>query len=53
MWWSRFVLRYRFVAAATGLGILLAVTAPLLGVHFGLPIPANCPGGSATGTRAT
>ena len=46
--WSHLVRRHRFVAAATGLGILLAVAAPFLGVHFGFPDSGNSAEDSST-----
>jgi len=48
--WSRFVQRHRFIAAATGLGILLAVASPFLGVHFGFPDSGNSAEDSSTRT---
>ena len=50
MRWSRLVQRHRFVAAAAGLGILLAVAAPFLGVHFGFPDSGNGAQGSSSRT---
>jgi len=50
MRWSQLVQRHRFVAAAAGLGILLAVASPFLGVHFGFPDSGNSAEGSSTRT---
>jgi len=50
MRWSRLVQRHRFAAAASGLGILLAVASPFLGVHFGFPDSGNSAEGSSTRT---
>jgi len=50
MRWSQLVQRHRFVATATGLGILLAVASPFLGVHFGFPDSGNSAEGSSTRT---
>ena len=48
--WSHLVQRHRIAATATGLGILLAVAAPFLGVHFGFPDSGNGAEGSSTRT---
>ena len=50
MRWSQLVQRHRFVATATGLGILLAVASPFLGVHFGFPDSGTSAEGSSTRT---
>ena len=48
--WSHLVQRHRYVATATGLGVLLAVAAPFLGVHFGFPDSGNSAQESSTRT---
>jgi uncharacterized membrane protein YdfJ with MMPL/SSD domain len=41
--WSRLVQRHRVPAAGTSVALLLALAAPFLGVHFGLPDQGNDP----------
>ncbi len=47
--WSRFVDRHRWLAALTGLGLLLVIASPFLAVHFGFPDAGN--NREATSTR--
>jgi RND superfamily putative drug exporter len=47
--WSRLVDRHRVVAAVTGVGILLLLASPFLGVRFGFPDAGN--NREATSTR--
>jgi RND superfamily putative drug exporter len=39
--WSRLVDRHRWIAALVGVGLLLALAAPFLGVRFGFPDAGN------------
>src|SRR3954468_19289 len=41
MTWSRLVERHRVVAAVAGVGVLLLLAAPFLGVRFGFPNPCH------------
>lgn len=41
--WSRLVRRYRVLATVVGVALLLAMAAPFLGVHIGLPDAGNDP----------
>jgi RND superfamily putative drug exporter len=46
--WSRFVQRRPWTAAIGGLGVLLVLAAPVLGMRFGLPDAQNDPRSSTT-----
>jgi putative drug exporter of the RND superfamily len=46
--WSRLVQRRAGVAAITGAVVLIALTAPVLGLRFGFPDEGNDPAGSST-----
>jgi RND superfamily putative drug exporter len=48
--WSRLVRRHRYAAVVAGLGIMLTLAAPFLGVHFGSPDAGNAAPGTATRT---
>ena len=48
--WSRFVGRHRVAATVTGIGILLAIASPFLGVHFGFPDAGNSAEGTSSRT---
>ncbi len=41
--WSRFIQRRPWLAAIAGLGVLLALSAPFLGIRFGFPDAKNNP----------
>jgi len=45
--WSRLVRRHRVLASLTSLALLLALAAPFLNVHFGLPDAGNDPEGTS------
>ena len=46
--WSRLIQRRAGIAAATGAIVLIALTAPVLGMRFGFPDEGNDPDGSST-----
>ena len=46
--WSRFIQRRPWLAAICGLAVILALSAPMLGIRFGSPDAANDPPGSTT-----
>ena len=41
LWWSRLIERHKFIAAAGGVAILLALAAPFLDVRYGFPDAGN------------
>src|SRR5688572_19001563 len=41
LWWSRLIERHKFIAAAGGVAILLALAAPFLDVRYGVPDAGN------------
>ncbi|HKA68725.1 MAG TPA: MMPL family transporter [Actinomycetes bacterium] len=46
--WSGFVDRHSLLASVVGVGVLLVLAAPFLGVRFGLPDAGNDPAGRST-----
>ncbi len=46
--WSRFIQRRPWPAAVAGLGVLLALSAPFLGIRFGFPDAGNSPPSNTT-----
>jgi len=46
--WSRFVQRHAWPAAIAGTAVLLALTAPVLGLRLGFPDAGNDPAGTTT-----
>jgi putative drug exporter of the RND superfamily len=46
--WSRLVRRHSTLAAVASVGLLLALAAPFLGVHFALPDEGNDPEGTSS-----
>jgi putative drug exporter of the RND superfamily len=46
--WSRLIDRHSVIAALAGVGLLLVLAAPFLGVRFGLPDAGNDPAGRST-----
>jgi RND superfamily putative drug exporter len=48
--WSRLVQRHRYAAVVSGLGIMLALASPFLGVQFGSPDAGNAATGTSTRT---
>jgi RND superfamily putative drug exporter len=46
--WSRFVQRRPWPAATAGLGVLLALSAPFVGIRFGFPDAGNSPKSNTT-----
>jgi RND superfamily putative drug exporter len=41
LWWSRLIERHKFIAAAGGVAVLLALAAPFLDVRYGFPDAGN------------
>jgi RND superfamily putative drug exporter len=48
--WSRLVQRHRYAAVVSGLGIMLTLASPFLGVQFGSPDAGNAATGTSTRT---
>src|SRR5215469_13332159 len=46
--WSRLIDRHRVIASVVGVGVLLVLAAPFLGVRFGFPDAGNDPAGRST-----
>src|SRR5262249_16631416 len=46
--WSRLIDRHRVIASLVGVGVLLVLAAPFLGVRFGFPDAGNDPAGTST-----
>ena len=46
--WSRFIDRHSVIASVVGVGVLLVLAAPFLGVRFGFPDAGNDPAGRST-----
>src|SRR5215472_1718859 len=46
--WSRLIDRHRVIASLVGVGVLLVLAAPYLGVRFGFPDAGNDPAGTST-----
>jgi putative drug exporter of the RND superfamily len=46
--WSRLTSRHRVIASLAGVGVLLVLAAPFLGVRFGSPDAGNDPAGRST-----